>query len=156
MTSRITCGGCDNTWTGLTYAHCGACHITFAGVGLFDRHREREEGGDAHCVAPPMIVDKNDDPMMFLRADGIWHGPEATEEQKAKLKALRPEKVEIVHPDEPLQLIELASTTWEPTQEALDVFAADLDAAMKGGASFIIQRTDILSVEEKPEVDTSE
>jgi hypothetical protein len=123
---RITCGGCDNTWTGLTRAHCAACHHTFVGIGFFDRHRERESDGGAHCVDPATITTGHGDRLMFLRNDGIWHGPEATEEEIAQLRALRPPKdtsevpldprtagviqinnVEfIADPDGPLQLIE--------------------------------------------------
>lgn len=32
-------GRCDQRWTGLSAAHCTACHVTFAGVDIFDRHQ---------------------------------------------------------------------------------------------------------------------
>ncbi|MBN9740466.1 hypothetical protein DMP23_04990 [Amycolatopsis sp. A1MSW2902] len=39
MTNTLTCGGCPNTWTGVSRAHCSACHRTFGGVVGFDKHR---------------------------------------------------------------------------------------------------------------------
>lgn len=38
----LTCSGCTNTWTGVSRAHCSACHTTFGGVASFDRHRYQE------------------------------------------------------------------------------------------------------------------
>lgn len=81
VTPRITCSGCDTTWTGATRCHCSAegCHRTFAGLGLFDRHRHNrgEHGG---CDDPANIRTQAGERVMFLR-DGIWSGPEMTEEQ---------------------------------------------------------------------------
>lgn len=37
---NFSCGGCDNTWTGANTAHCSACHRTFSGPTLFDKHRQ--------------------------------------------------------------------------------------------------------------------
>jgi hypothetical protein len=91
---RITCGGCTNTWTGLTYAHCGVCHITLAGIGLFDRHRERDEDGGAHCVYPASVTSAKGEQVMFLREDGVWHGKEMPEGQKAKLRELSKKRTE--------------------------------------------------------------
>lgn len=32
------CGGCDNSWTGRTAAHCSTCHFTWSSVSGFDAH----------------------------------------------------------------------------------------------------------------------
>lgn len=59
-TPRITCGGCDTTWTGVHRAHCSACHRTFNSPTGFDRHRR---GG--HCADPAELgLTRND--------EGIW------------------------------------------------------------------------------------
>ncbi len=65
--TKITCGGCDNTWTGMSFCHCSAqsCHRTFGGLEMFDRHRR---GGQ--CADPS---DWGDDARLV---DGIWRGPE--------------------------------------------------------------------------------
>lgn len=83
-TQAHTCSGCPARWTGANRAHCSAegCHQTFAGVGLFERHRI----GFA-CVDPATL------PGMELRG-GLWRGPEATEEQRAALKDLRMPRTE--------------------------------------------------------------
>jgi hypothetical protein len=77
-----TCGGCDATWTGDGRAHCSACHRTFAGVGLFDRHRSM--AGERGACADPAALRHGEtgEPVMFLR-HGMWCGPEMTDEQKA-------------------------------------------------------------------------
>lgn len=74
-----TCSGCLSTWTGLSVAHCGGCHETFATVGLFDAHRV-----DGHCVHPFEVRTRGGEPRLFFR-DGMWRGPELTDEQRAKL-----------------------------------------------------------------------
>jgi len=37
---NFTCGGCDAEWTGANTSHCSACHLTFSGPTLFDKHRQ--------------------------------------------------------------------------------------------------------------------
>jgi len=59
MQSRLTCGGCVNTWTGLSRCHCSRCHQTFATVAVFDRHQV-----GSRCVDPTKI------PARLTR--GIW------------------------------------------------------------------------------------
>lgn len=86
----LTCGGCDNTWTGLSRTHCGACHITLNGIGLFDLHRS-QESEHGLCLDPAAIVGRDGQPRMFLR-NGIWSGPESTEEEKQRLRDLRKEE----------------------------------------------------------------
>ena len=41
---------CSAWWTGLTAAHCSACHETFTGITAFDLHRRRGK-----CLWPPDI-----------------------------------------------------------------------------------------------------
>lgn len=81
----ITCGGCDATWTGTGRAHCAAsgCHRTFAAAALFDLHRSAR-GEHGSCLDPESIRHgKTGERLMFYR-NGMWRGPEMTEEQKAK------------------------------------------------------------------------
>ena len=73
------CGGCDNRWPGVSRAHCSACHRTFAGFGLFDRHR-RLRGEEGTCLDPEAIVATNkitkaEERVMFL-VNGIWSAVE--------------------------------------------------------------------------------
>jgi hypothetical protein len=70
-----TCGGCDNRWTGASYAHCSACHRTFIGVRMFDKHRRL--GG---CLDPAIMRTKAGDPIMRLEA-GIWRSYERDSRQ---------------------------------------------------------------------------
>lgn len=37
---RYTHGQCGETWTGITRAHCAACHRTFNSESLADKHRK--------------------------------------------------------------------------------------------------------------------
>lgn len=69
-----TCGGCDATWTASRAAHCGACHRTFSGVDLFDRHRD-QRGEHGACLDPATLTDTHGQPVMFFR-DNMWRGPE--------------------------------------------------------------------------------
>jgi len=68
----ITCGGCDSRWTGLTRAHCGACHLTFNSVGAFDKHRVRFS-----CQHP--------ETREMIEVEGIWRSP-MDDEKVARLK----------------------------------------------------------------------
>lgn len=76
-----TCGSCPATWGGTRAAHCGGCHRTFAGVGLFDLHRT----ADGRCLHPDDVRGRDGKPRLWFR-DGQWRGPEATEEQLAALR----------------------------------------------------------------------
>lgn len=80
-----TCGGCDARWHGTRVAHCAArnCHRTFAGVGLFDLHRT----ADDRCLHPDDVRGWDGKPRLWFR-DGMWRGPEATEEQRAALREI--------------------------------------------------------------------
>lgn len=63
-----SCSGCDARWGGYNRCHCGRCHRTFNGLGMFDGH---QRGGA--CLDPAT------EPIggVTLRLiDGIWRGPE--------------------------------------------------------------------------------
>lgn len=68
--TTYTCGGCDNRWSGVSRAHCSACHETFGGAAFFDRHR-RERNGVGYCLHPSQI----EKPVMYL-ANGMWQSVE--------------------------------------------------------------------------------
>jgi hypothetical protein len=72
-----TCGRCAATWTGLSVAHCGGCHETFAAVSLFDLHRV-----DDRCVQPGLVLTRGGERRLFWR-DGMWRGPEMSPEARA-------------------------------------------------------------------------
>jgi hypothetical protein len=72
----IRCSGCDETWTAISAAHCGACHQTFSGVGLFDLHRS-QYGHRGACLSPETLC-RAGERVAFFR-DGMWRGPEAGE-----------------------------------------------------------------------------
>ncbi len=80
----ITCSGCDVTWTAASAAHCGGCHRTFATVQLFDAHRSAE-GEHGSCLHPDDVRGRDGKPRLWFR-DGMWRGPELTEEQREKLR----------------------------------------------------------------------
>ena len=86
MAQNNTCSGCSATWTGTSVCHCSSCHRTFAGVRVFDLHRT-QYGEHGTCRRPAdMIVTSGlraGEPVMFLR-DGIWRGPELSDEQKSR------------------------------------------------------------------------
>jgi hypothetical protein len=73
------CPRCPATWTGLSMAHCAACHRTFSTVGNFDRHRPGE------CLDPATVglsvVRKH-------RDTDVWGVP-IDEETRSRLKLLR-------------------------------------------------------------------
>jgi hypothetical protein len=80
----ITCSGCPATWTATTAAHCSGCHRTFSGIGLFDLHRS-QYGERGSCIDPDNVRNQAGYRVMFHR-DGMWRGPESTDEQKARLR----------------------------------------------------------------------
>lgn len=71
---RATCSGCSASWTGLAAAHCAACHRTFAGASLFDRHRAAGHGSHGTCLDPGELRGR-DGYRLMLERDGVWHGP---------------------------------------------------------------------------------
>lgn len=57
-----SCGGCDAKWAGTSRAHCAACHSTFSGPSLFDRHRVNSK-----CARPESLG--------FVLDGGTWRTP---------------------------------------------------------------------------------
>lgn len=53
------CPRCETTWTGLSRAHCGACHLTFNSVGAFDKHRSNDR-----CLTPASLK--------MILTGGLW------------------------------------------------------------------------------------
>lgn len=49
--NAITCS-CGAWWTGLTRAHCPACHATFSCDSAADKHRIGKHGIDRRCTNP--------------------------------------------------------------------------------------------------------
>lgn len=85
--TRITCNGCDHVWTARDAAHCGSCHTApFSTAPLFDAHR-RETGERGTCLDPGRVTirsgKRKGQRVMYLR-DGMWRGPEMSDEAKAK------------------------------------------------------------------------
>lgn len=64
---QFTCGGCSNTWGGLTRAHCSGCHLTFSTAGNFEKHR-RGWGPRGKCLSPGLVG--------LVEKDGLWRSPE--------------------------------------------------------------------------------
>lgn len=87
----ITCGGCDNTWTGVSRCHCGGCHELFSGLALFDRHRV-----NGKCLDPATVKTKPKDGSPAVRAmyltDGVWYGVENPVGPGAQLQEWRRNK----------------------------------------------------------------
>lgn len=77
----INCGHCDATWSGARTCHCGGCHESFAGLALFDQHRS-QYGERGACLDPASLTSGTGERLLFHR-DGMWRGPEMTDEQKA-------------------------------------------------------------------------
>jgi hypothetical protein len=77
----ITCR-CGARWTDLRVAHCGECHVSFGGPSQFDLHRHQrgEHGG---CLDPETITNQRGERLLFQRDDGVWRGPEMSDEAKA-------------------------------------------------------------------------
>ncbi len=79
-----TCGTCSATWTGVSVCHCAGCHCTFVTATLFDAHRV-QYGERGACRRPADLTftsgPRSGEPVMFFR-EGMWRGPEMTEEQK--------------------------------------------------------------------------
>lgn len=67
----ITCVVCSKTWGGVATAHCCACHQTFGGPSLFDRHRQHY-GERGRCLDPVTVTDIYDRRVMWADDNGIW------------------------------------------------------------------------------------
>jgi hypothetical protein len=81
----FTCSGCDETWTALTAAHCGSCHRTFSGVGLFSLHRSAH-GLRGHCLDPATVVHRETGEQLLVLRGGMYRGPAMSEEAKARFR----------------------------------------------------------------------
>lgn len=77
----ISCNGCTERWTAVGAAHCSGCHRTFSTYRLFDLHRSTS--GEHGVCLDPASVKKNGENLLDFR-NGMWRGPEMTEEQKAR------------------------------------------------------------------------
>jgi hypothetical protein len=76
--SAITCRGCENWWTGLSSAHCSACHITFTGIYAFDMHRRGGRCADPNDIdLVPALK-----PWSGWSRPGTWRGPDDDEDYK--------------------------------------------------------------------------
>jgi hypothetical protein len=53
--AAITHPACGNWWTGLTRAHCPACHRTFSSDSAADKHRTGKFEADRHCADPATV-----------------------------------------------------------------------------------------------------
>jgi hypothetical protein len=75
---------CGAKWYGVSRCHCSACHRTFSGVALFDRHRS-SAGEHGTCLDPATLIvqrgARTGQPEMYLR-EGVWSGPEMDEATK--------------------------------------------------------------------------
>lgn len=50
------CARCPNLWGGFNTSHCGGCHQTFTGLTAFDKHRDgSHSAGTRHCVDPATV-----------------------------------------------------------------------------------------------------
>lgn len=85
--AAFTCGGCGATWRGTAVAHCGGCHRSFSGPSTFDDHRS-QYGDRGACLDPATVLVKTGPragtPLLVLRPDGIWAGPEMTDDRKRR------------------------------------------------------------------------
>jgi len=82
----FTCGGCPAVWTAQAAAHCGACHASFSGIRLFDRHRSLV-GLHGRCVDPAGLMSRGE-PICELR-DGVWRSPEMDDAARERVRRPR-------------------------------------------------------------------
>lgn len=72
--NRITCARCTTWWTGLTAAHCAACHQTFTSTAAFTSHRTGNQ-----CTNPADHPDRYTPagrPWPGWSLPGTWRGPD--------------------------------------------------------------------------------
>lgn len=78
-----TCAPCSRTWTGLTEAHCAACHLHFSSPSAFDVHRVTIGEDSRGCADPTTQTTKAGHPplMSVERKSGPvwvpWRDPDA-------------------------------------------------------------------------------
>lgn len=63
--------------------HCGSCHQTFSGLGLFDKHQRRNysKRPAVSCVAPVRLG-------LVQNARGVWHTPEGLRKRQITTAAM--------------------------------------------------------------------
>lgn len=68
MAQKASHGACGAVWTqhGEKTSHCGDCHVTYATLTLFDKHRK-----DGVCFGPT--------PDLVCDVEGVWWTPEGLE-----------------------------------------------------------------------------
>jgi hypothetical protein len=72
---------CGAVWRqrGNLTGHCTACHQTFQGIELFDRHQSTDADGRTHCRAGSEIrLGKAEHRLELI--DGVWRGPRMSPE----------------------------------------------------------------------------
>lgn len=74
--------GCVWRQAGNITGHCAACHNTFAGLDLFDRHQRINDNGTVTCLEPAGMVYKGVE--LELDSDGTWRGPRMDTATKVK------------------------------------------------------------------------
>jgi hypothetical protein len=50
--NAIVHGDCGQWWTGVSRAHCPACHVTFSSDAAANKHRTGKHGVDRRCLPP--------------------------------------------------------------------------------------------------------
>lgn len=68
------CGGCTVRWTGLSRAHCSACHRTFTSPGIHAKHRRTSSDGQGVCLTSPALVSLGYRVAAERHGD-VWSGP---------------------------------------------------------------------------------
>lgn len=71
----MICITCSKSWSGLNVSHCSACHETFSGVRLFDKHRVHY-GERGRCVDPATVTDLYGKRIMWPDDNGTWRATE--------------------------------------------------------------------------------
>lgn len=68
----ITCGGCDNKWTGPARCHhyAAGCHLTFGGRVYFDKHLQKDKE-DEGCITDESLLEAMG---LHKNSHGIWVG----------------------------------------------------------------------------------
>lgn len=76
-------GVCGKTWRqrGNRTGHCGGCHETFEGEGVFDAHRVTLDDGTRGCLKPESMKFRGE---LLRLENGTWRGPRMSEAAKAR------------------------------------------------------------------------
>lgn len=68
--------------------HCGACHVTFGTLGLFDAHRVGHVD-NRQCLSPYNDLPADAGPGLVPDAYGVWQTPEGLEARVARADGAR-------------------------------------------------------------------